>query len=472
MENHWFIKGISLLLALMLYMSTNLTDSNTTRDTNPSLFPPGDVTETVSNVAVSVNYDEDKYIVSGIPKYVKVKLEGPKNMVTAAQSTREFGVSVDLRGYSTGTYNVPLKYTGMENNLKATVQPNKVKVTIQKKAKKSVPVEVKYSNKSEMQGGSLVDKPTIKPSTVEVVGTEEEVARVASARAYIDLKGITKTVTKEAEIVLYDKEGRRLDLPMTPSRVSVTIPVSNPTATNNIEKTVPLSFVKKGSLPEGIVITNLSVEPKEVTISGPKDVLDNINSLEGVEVDLSKITESTTFDASVLLPKDVTKVSPEQVKVTVEVQQQQKTKHKTIDGVSLQGTGLKEGFTWQLLSPQNGKISVDVSGEASIVDKITAAQIKASINLQNVSPGTHDIPIQVSGPSNVLIEANPKTAKVTIGKKEEENQEVQGKPDQPDTEDKENQGNQGNQDNQGQGTDTGNEDGQQNEQEKGENSNG
>ncbi|MBY0596498.1 CdaR family protein [Bacillus bingmayongensis] len=433
MENHWFLKGISLLLALMLYMSTNLSDKNTTVNKGASPFPTGDVTETVSNIVVAVNYDEDRYIVSGIPKYVKVKLVGPKNVITAAKSQREFGVSLDLRGYSTGTYDVPLKYTGMENNLKATVQPEKVKVTIQNKVKKSFPVEVKYSNENQMPGGSMGANPTIKPGTVEVTGTKEELAKVALVRAYIDLKGITKTVTKTAEIVLYDEDGRKLDLQTTPSKVNVTIPVSNPTVTNNIEKTVPLNYVKKGSVPEGLTVTNISVEPNEVTISGPKDVLDNIKSLEGVEVDLSKITESTTFDASVLLPKGVTNVSPGQVKVSVEVQKQQKTKQKTIDGISIQTNGLSDELTLQLLSPQNGKISVDISGEASIVDKITAAQITASINLQNISPGTHDIPIQVSGPNNVSIEAKQKNAKVTLVKKEKPDQEVQGKPEQPDS---------------------------------------
>ncbi|WP_243525451.1 CdaR family protein [Bacillus pseudomycoides] len=478
MENHWFLKGISLLLALMLYMSTNLSDKSAAENKSTSPFPTGDITETVSNIVVAVNYDEDKYIVSGIPKYVKVKLEGSKNVITAARSQREFGVSVDLRGYSTGTYDVPLKYTGMESNLKVTVQPESVKVTIQNKAKKSFPVEVKYSNESQMPGGSLVEKPTIKPGTVEVIGTEEELAQVALVRAYIDLKGITKTVTKTAEIVLYDEEGRKLDLQTTPSKVSVTIPVSNSTTTNNIEKTVPLTYVKKGSVPEGLAVTNIGIEPKEVTISGPKDVLDNIKSLEGVEVDLSKIKESTTFDASVLLPKGVTNVSPSQVKVSVEVQEQKNTKHKTIDGISIQENGLSDEFTLQLLSPQSGKISVDISGEASIVDKITAEQITASINLQNVSSGTHDISIQVSGPNNISIEAKQKSAKVTLVKKEKNDQEVQGKPEkQEPQQDKENETEKPKED-QNKDTEQENEVGKQeetqkqNEQEKGANSNG
>ncbi|COG22604.1 Uncharacterized protein conserved in bacteria [Streptococcus pneumoniae] len=168
--------------------------------------------------------------------------------------------------------------------------------------------------------------------------------------------------------------------------------------------------------------------------------MDNIQSLEGVEVDLSQLTESTTFDASVLLPKGVTSAKPNQVKVSVGVQKTKQTKTKTIDGIPIQKNGLSKDVTAQLLSPQDGKISVDISGEASIVDKITAAQITAVINLQNVSPGTKDISIQVSGPGNISIEPKQKSAKVTIVKKEKPDKEVQGNGQQPDSNtDQENQ---------------------------------
>ncbi len=93
--------------------------------------------------------------------------------------------------------------------------------------------------------------------------------------------------------------------------------------------------------------------------------------------------------------------------------------------------GLSKDVTAQLLSPQDGKISVDISGETSIVDKITAAQITAVINLQNVSPGTKDVAIQVSGPGNISIEPKQKSAKVTIVKKENPDKEVQGNGEQP-----------------------------------------
>ncbi|MGF9966254.1 CdaR family protein [Bacillus rhizoplanae] len=421
MDNHWFLRGISLLLAIMLYMSTNL-DKNVSGNFNPSPFPVGDTTETISGVPVSAYYDEDKYIVSGIPENVTVTLEGQNNVVAAAKVKRQYEVFVNLRGYTPGTYEIPLKYSGVPSNLTLKVQPAKIKVTIQKKAVKSFPVEVKYLNENQLHEGTSVDKPIVKPSTVEVAGTEEELAQIALVRAYVDLKGVNKTVTKEAKIVLYDKDGNRLDLKTGSSTVNVTIPVSSP------EKTVSLGVTKKGSLQEGITVTNIKVEPSEVTIYGSKEVLDNITSLDGVEVDLSKITESTTFDASVSLPKGVTKAEPSQVKVTVEVQKQQS---KTIDGIPLQVNGLSDLLTMKFLDPTNGKISVDIFGDASAVEKVDAAQIKASINLGNMDVGTHDVPIQITGPDNVTLELKQKNAKVELVKKEEAGKAVQGQPEQP-----------------------------------------
>ncbi|HDR7793692.1 TPA: YbbR-like domain-containing protein [Bacillus luti] len=431
MENHWFLKGISLLLACMLFMSATLTEKNTTSNVLPFV---NETKETLTNYAINLKYDEEKYIVSGIPSEgVKVKLEGPKSAVATAKAKKQFDIPVDLRNSPEGTYEVSLKTNGLPDDVKGTVQPSTIKVTLHEKASKYVHVDLKLSNEDQMPAGATLEKSSIKPDTVEVVGTKEEIESISSAKAYIDLKGVNKTVTKTAEVTLYNKEGKRLNVRTNPSRISVTLNIATQATANNTEKTVPITYTKKGSLPEGLAVTNISVEPKEVTIAGPKDILDNVQSIEGVEVDVSQLTESTTFDTSVLLPKGVTSAKPNQVKVSVGVQKIKQTKTRTIDGIPIQKNGISKDVTAQLISPQDGKISVDISGEASIVDKITAAQITAAINLQNASPGTNDVSIQVSGPGNISIAPKQKSAKVTVVKKEKPDKEVQGNGEQPDS---------------------------------------
>lgn len=334
MENHWFLKGISLLLACMLFMSATLTEKNTTSGILPFA---NDAKETLTNYAINVKYDEEKYIVSGIPaEGVKVKLEGPKAAVATAKAKKQFDIPVDLRGSEKGTYEVSLKTNGLPDDVKGTVQPSTIKITLHEKARKYVHVDLKLSNEDQMPAGATLEKSNIKPDTVEVVGTKEEIESISSAKAYVDLKGVNKTVTKTAEVTLYNKEGKRLNVRTSPSKISVTLNVATQATANNTEKTVPITYAKKGSLPEGLAVTNISVEPREVTIAGSKDILDNIQSIEGVEVDLSQLTESTTFDTSVLLPKGVTSAKPNQVKVSVGVQKTKQTKTRTIDGISIQ----------------------------------------------------------------------------------------------------------------------------------------
>ena len=47
-----------------------------------------------------------------------------------------------------------------------------------------------------------------------------------------------------------------------------------------ILKNCSCNVYEEGSLAEGLAVTNISVEPREVTIAG-QNILDNIQSLEG-----------------------------------------------------------------------------------------------------------------------------------------------------------------------------------------------
>ncbi len=73
-----------------------------------------DTKETLTNYAINLKYDEEKYIVSGIPaEGVKVKLEGPKASVATAKQ-KQFDIPVDLRDSPKGTYEISLKRTGFQ----------------------------------------------------------------------------------------------------------------------------------------------------------------------------------------------------------------------------------------------------------------------------------------------------------------------------------------------------------------------
>ncbi len=92
----------------------------------------------------------------------------------------------------------------------------------------------------------LSKKSNIKPDTVEVVGTKEEIESISSAKAYVDLKGVNKTVTKTAEVTLYNKERKRLNVRTSPSKISVTLNVATQATANNTEKNCSYNICEKG----------------------------------------------------------------------------------------------------------------------------------------------------------------------------------------------------------------------------------
>lgn len=408
MDNTWFLKGISLLLAFMLFMATGLDKQSTSSNILSTGLPFGDTTETIQNVDVTAQYDQDKYVITGLPKTVSVTLEGQSGLITAAKISKQYQVEANLKGYEPGTYDVDLEYHNISENLKVKIVPAKVRVTIADKVKKQFPVEVGFLNSDQVKGNFDADQVSVKPNTIEIAGTQEQLNQVSLVKVYVDLNGLNQTVTKEAKIGVYDKNGNQMDVQTNPSVVNVTVPISSP------EKQVPIQISRRGTLAQGITITSITTDPQVVTLYGPQNVLDTIDSINGVVVDLDKISSNTTYDADVVLPPGVLKASPSKVKVSIQIQKQET---KSFSDVSLQVLGLATTYNMNFIDPASGKVGVDVVGDPSIVDKLSSSQIQASLSLQNLVPGTYDVPVQINNPTNVTLVLKQKSAKVEIVKK-------------------------------------------------------
>lgn len=411
MDNHWFLRGIALLLALMLYMVINL-------DKQPqgtTALPIGDAVETIQDVKVEAYYDQDKYVVTGLPQNVDITLEGSNTSILQTKMKEQFEVFTNLHGYESGTYEVGLQYNGIPDSLEVKLQPAKVRVTIEPKKTKAFPVEVGYLNKNQMEEGYKAEKATAKPSFIEIAGTETQLEQVGAVRAYIDLKGVNETFTKEAKVVIYDKSGNTLNLQANPSVVNVTVPVATP------EKTFSIKVTQKGELQKGLTLKNITMEPTEIKVYGPKEVLDSIEALEDVVVDLSEITDTVTFDADLAVPEGAVRIAPAKVKITVQVETEaeveaeaDKQEQRTLDDIPIQIAGLEDAYELNFLDPSTGKISAGIIGESESIEKLDPSDVQASVNVEDLEPGTHDVAVQISGPNDITFDLKQKNAKVEI----------------------------------------------------------
>lgn len=93
MDNPWFLKGVALVLAFLLFSSVPDGGGNKATDEN---VPASQKVETIEDVPVKSYFDTENFVVSGVPNTVKLTIQGPKSIVQTAKSIKDFEVYVDL----------------------------------------------------------------------------------------------------------------------------------------------------------------------------------------------------------------------------------------------------------------------------------------------------------------------------------------------------------------------------------------
>ena len=149
-QKSWFNGLLSLLFALLLFFNANATGNNPSNSGSSQTY-----SETLNNIPVQVQYDKDKYYVSGFEESVNVHLRSENRIQLNMESnadTRNFQVVADLTKLPLGTSEVPLTVRGLSSAVTAEIEPKTVTVTIEKRVTKKFDVEAQLSDNIEKEG--------------------------------------------------------------------------------------------------------------------------------------------------------------------------------------------------------------------------------------------------------------------------------------------------------------------------------
>ena len=173
---------ISLLFSLILFFNVN--SSNFSRlissDTNYE--------ESIHNVPINVVYDSDDYFVHGFSSNVTVKLSGANRIQLNREidpDTRNFSVVADLSKLGSGTHEVRLKTKNLSSSLFATIEPETISVTIEKKVKKKFDVSPILSSTTS-NNGLKVGELSTQPEKVEITTGETTMKEIDRVVASVD----------------------------------------------------------------------------------------------------------------------------------------------------------------------------------------------------------------------------------------------------------------------------------------------
>ncbi|OIU73036.1 CdaR family protein [Rossellomorea aquimaris] len=406
MESRWFMRVVGLLLAFILYLSVNFDDIQKTASNSGSGNPQTSF-DTIQDIPLEVFYDSENLVVSGLPETVNLTVDGPKSIVQPTKTLKDFQVYVDLNDVGIGEHQVPVEIDNISDKLDVKINPEFVTVTVEEKVTEEFGVEPEF-NSGVLSNGFEAEGLSVNPKTVKVTGAKSQIDQIAYVKATLDIEGeINENVTREAKVQVLDREYNKLNVQIEPEVVDVTVSVVNPS------KAVPVTVNKKGSLPEGVTLESITVEPETADVFGRQEVLDTIEELTA-EVDLSEIKKDTTLTVPLSLKDGLNKVAPEEVKVNVDVTT---STEKELSGLELTPEGLGEEYEVTILEPEGGAVDATLTGENGEVEKISKEDFNLALDLTGLEPGEHEVEIDAKGPESVDWTLSQDTVKIQIKEK-------------------------------------------------------
>ncbi|MFC5713985.1 YbbR-like domain-containing protein [Thalassorhabdus alkalitolerans] len=407
-NNHWFIKFISLMIAVMLYTMVNMENVNNQPGALPTV---NETTHMIEDVEIEAYYDDEQYAIVEIAETVDITLTGPQSSITMFLVNPNYEVYVDLEDRGEGIHHVNIQHSGFPAELAVSIVPQNIQVELQERETVSLPVEVELQNTEGVEDGYTLGAPQVSPSEVEVTAPRAVLNQISAVRTFIDVAGTNERVETTGTVAVYDEFGNELNVEVNPETVDVEIPVTSPFVS------VPVNLTREGSLEEGLTIVDLELEPTEVTIFGPQEVIDDIQVVEGVVLDLSAITESQTLELEVEPPPGVEEVRPNTVTVTIEVADEEEA---TIEDVPIEIEEGEDGDTIEITDPEEETTDVDVYGSENELEAIEEEDIRIIGEVEEGEDGEQTVPLEGEGPEEITVEPEVEEAEVEISEEEEE----------------------------------------------------
>jgi YbbR domain-containing protein len=351
--------------------------------------------EVITNVPVIVKYNDEAYVVEGVPSTVDITISGRKSDIYLAKQLGNYEVILDLTDYTprTNPYKAYFTWSKSISSLTYKLDPSYVQVTIKNKESQVKTIDYDLLNIDALDSKLSVKSVTLNKTEVVVKGSNDALSEIATVKALIDLEreSFTESGTydiDDVELVAYDSKGNKLsNIEIVPSTISATVVLES------FSKDVSISVNTIGSLVPGKALASLSINGNpsySITIYGDKSEIEDISSVPvTIDVDGLGNDSTKTYSLKITKPAGVRSMSTDNVNITVTFGEE---KQKTISiGKNIQPRNLADGLTANALSNQD--ITVQVKGVQSVIDKITEEDIKPYVDLTNLT--AQDDPYEV-----------------------------------------------------------------------------
>ena len=359
---------------------------------------------------VKAIYNEEAYVVEGLPDSVDVILIGRKSDIyLAKQYPNKEGITADLRELSTGTHKVNLKYRQTIQSVDYKIDPSTVTVIIYDKVSDTREVTPELLHRNNLDSKLDISDITLNKTEITIKGSAKKLETVAYVKALVDVDNLVEPTVGKVNInnnklVAYNNECKIVDVEILPESVDATLTITS------TSKVVPVKVVPVGDIALGYAIETATPNISSITIYGDEDALKTIEYVP-VKIDVTNLSSYKEYNVNLEKPSGVRAMSEKTVSVKVNVA---KEEQKEISDISVQTINLGEGLKVKALGKENSFISVIVKGSKEALDKVESSNIRATVDLSEyTTPGEYEVDVKVSG-DDLKLSYTSKTKKIKV----------------------------------------------------------
>lgn len=377
--------GLSILVAFVLWFYVNNVDStpkDLTFNDVPVMFIGEDLLMERGLMMADSSHDTVDLTLSGNTN-VLAKLD-PRDLTVQVNLT-----SITTTGQHSLNYDVNFP-DSITNNMVEVKDASVQRITVDIVELYSKSISVRGERTGEPADGYMAGEMSFSEDTILVSGEQLAVSNISYARVSVDLDGASENIVTVADFELIDFNGNVVD--KSGFRTNV----------ENIQVTVPILRIKElplevkfiespGSMESDIKCT---IEPKSVTVAGSNKNISKLESILLDEIDLSTVTQDTTFTVPIPLPAGSTNLSgEEEATVTIEFLNMA-TETFTVSSDNISYINEPEGKEVTVVT---NEMDVTLRGPADVLENVQSFNIRVVGDLSDVTAdnGDYAVPAQV-----------------------------------------------------------------------------
>lgn len=336
--------------------------------------------------------------------------------------------TADVREMDTDTGLIPVEISiaGMtvgRDYQSAESVPNNLRIQVEKSGKKVLPLTAGTSDVST-RDGYIIGNTTVNPERVTITGAESQIEEIDRAVAYVSASGLSKDTDLTAELRLLDRNGNILD------QNQLTNNLGEDGITVHLEilgsKSVQLNFGVSGTPAEGYQYVGVSSEPESVVVYGNEEVLEQIDSIDipdsEISVDGATGNVEASIDITPYLPEG-TSLGAEATGMVIATAMIEEEGMRTIDFLvsSVKINNLSDSL--QVSYQPDAEAALQFRGEQGRLDTLDISNA-VSVDLSSYTqPGTYEVPVDVIVPDGITF-VEGTTVVLTLSEKPDESSET------------------------------------------------